>query len=182
MEERYTKNKYIKQIPLFYLCSIGFVLLICQGCGIFSGYSSESIYPDDVKTVCLKMFDNQTFRRGVEYELSDALAKRIEAETPYKIVSSQDYADTVISGQIKYIGEFVLTTERQSGHVLEKEVELRAVVNWKNLKTGELLIENRTINASASYSEYQQQDFKYGSNLAANNLAQNIVELMEKKW
>lgn len=182
MKERYKKNKYIKRILLFYLCSIGFVLLTSQGCGIFSGYSSESIYPDDVKTVCLKMFDNQTFRRGVEYELSDALAKRIEAETPYKIVSSQDYADTVISGQIKSIGEFVLTTERQSGHVLEKEVELRAVVNWKNLKTGELLIENRTISASASYSEYQQQDFKYGSNLAANNLARNIVELMEKKW
>ncbi|MBN2589461.1 MAG: hypothetical protein JXA96_06340 [Sedimentisphaerales bacterium] len=130
----------------------------------------------------MKMFDNQTFRRGVEYELSDALAKRIEAQTPFKIVSSQDYADTVISGQIISIGEFALNIERQTGHVLEKEVGVNSVVNWKNLKTGELLIDNKTIGASATYSDYQQQDFKYGSSLAANNLAQNIVELMEKKW
>ena len=128
------------------------------------------------------MFYNKTFRRGVEYELSDSLAKRIEAQTPYKIVSNQDYADSVISGQIVSIGEYALTTERETGLVLEKEIEVQAVVNWKNLKTAELFIDNRTISSSASYSEYQQQDFKYGSNLAANNLARKIVELMEKKW
>jgi hypothetical protein len=118
----------------------------------------------------------------VEYELSDALAKRIELETPYKIISSPDRADTVISGQIISIGEFALSIERELGRVLEKEVELEAVVNWKNLKTGQLLINNKSIRASASYSEYQQQDFKYASTLAANNLARKIVELMERKW
>ncbi len=172
---------YKKEI-LFSICIYSFLSLTLQGCGPFSGYSNESIYHEDVKTVFVKMFDNQTFRRGVEYELSDALAKRIEAQTPYKIVSNQDNADTVISGQIATIGEFALNFERETGQVLEKEVGISAVVNWKNLKTGELLIDNKTISASATYSDYQQQDFKYGSNLAANNLAQNIVELMEKKW
>jgi hypothetical protein len=128
------------------------------------------------------MFDNRTFRRGVEFELSDALAKRIEAETPYKIVSSTDRADTVISGQLVSINESALSLERQLGGVLEREVELQAVVNWKNLKTGELLITNQQVAASASYSTYQKQDFGYASNLAANNLARKIVELMEKKW
>jgi hypothetical protein len=128
------------------------------------------------------MFDNQTFRRGAEYELSDSLSKRIEVETPYKIVSNRDLADTVISGQIVSIGELALSTERETGRVLEKEVELTALVNWKNLKTGELLIDNRSVSATASYSEYQQQDIKYASSLAANNLARKIVELMEIKW
>lgn len=181
MKEICHKLKNNKQIFL-YIFIYGVLVLILQGCGLFSGYSNESIYNDNIKTVYVKMFDNQTFRRGVEYELTDALAKRIEAETPYKIVSNQDYADTVLSGQIQSIGEFALTIERQTGHVLEKEVGINAIVNWKNLKTGELLIDNKTIGASASYSDYQQQDFNYGSNLAANNLAQHIVELMEKKW
>jgi len=48
--------------------------------------------------------------------------------------------------------------------------------------TGELLIDNQSVSASASYSEYQQQDFTYASALAANNLARKIVELMETKW
>lgn len=146
------------------------------------GYSNESLFPQDVSTVCVQMFDNRTFRRGVEFELSDALAKRIEAETPYKIVSSTDQADTVISGQIVSINESALSLERQLGGVLEREVALQAVVNWKNMKTGELLIANQQVAASASYSTYQKQDFGYASNLAANNLARKIVELMEKKW
>ncbi len=130
----------------------------------------------------MEMFDSRSFRRGVEYELSDALAKRIEAETPYKIISSRDRADTVISGQILSIGESWVSTEREVGRALEKEVEVRAVVNWKNLKTGELLIDNRSVSASASYSEWQNQSFRYASTLAANNLARRIVELMEKEW
>lgn len=160
---------------------VHFVLGLC-GCGEMAGYSNESLFPEDISSVCLEMFDNQTFRRGVEFELSDALAKRIEVETPYKIVSDPDRADTVLSGQIVSTGELALSTDPEIGRVLEKEVEMRAVVNWKNLKTGQLLIDNQTVIASASYSEYQQQDFKYASSLAANNLARKIVELMEKKW
>ncbi|MBA7629574.1 hypothetical protein ES703_37074 [subsurface metagenome] len=156
--------------------------LLSSGCAEMSGYSDEPLFPQDVSSVCLEMFDNQTFRRGVEYELSDALAKRIEVETPYKLVSSLDRADTVIGGQIISMGIFVLSIERETGSVLEQELELQAVVNWKNLKTGQLLIDNQTVNASASYSTYQMQDFKYASTLAANNLAQKIVELMEEKW
>jgi hypothetical protein len=152
------------------------------GCARMAGYSNEPLFPPEVSTVCLKMFDNQSFRRGVEYELSDALAKRIEVETPYKIVSDADLADTEMSGQIVSIGELALSVDRDVGAVLEKEVELQAVVSWKNLKTGQLLIDHRQVGASASYSEYQQQDFKYASALAANNLARKIVELMERNW
>jgi hypothetical protein len=166
---------------LVYLCSGSFCLGLF-GCAAMRGYSNESLFPDDVKSVCLKMFDNQTFRRGVEYELSDALAKRIEAHTPYKIVSDPDRADSVISGQIVSLGERSLSTERETGLVLEKQLELQAVVNWKSLKTGQLLIDNQSVSASASYSSFQMQEFKYVSTLAANNLAQKIVELMESKW
>ncbi len=156
--------------------------LLSSGCAEMSGYSDEPLFPQDVSSVCLEMFDNQTFRRGVEYELSDALAKRIEVDTPYKLVSSLDRADTVIDGQIISMEIFELSTEREIGRVLEQELELRAMVNWKNLKTGQLLLDNQLVSASASYSTYQMQDFKYASTLAANNLAQKIVELMEEKW
>jgi hypothetical protein len=118
----------------------------------------------------------------VEYNLTDALAKRIEAATPYKIISNREQADTVMSGQITSVGELVLSYERQTGRSLERQVELLAVVSWKNLKTGELLIDNQPVSASASYSEWQNQGFDYASTLAANNLAKKIVELMEKKW
>jgi hypothetical protein len=153
-----------------------------SGCEGMFGYSNESLFPENVNSVCLKMFDNQSFRRGVEYDLSNALSKRIEVDTPYKIISNVDRADTVLSGQIVSISEIALSADREIGSVLEKEVELRAIVDWKNLKTGQLLIDHQEVLASASYSPYQMQDFKYASSVAANNLAQKIVELMERRW
>jgi hypothetical protein len=157
------------------------VVFVC-GCGEPGAYSNESLYTDEVGSVYVEMFESRSFRRGVEYDLTNAVAKRIEAETPYKVISSRDRADSVLSGQIMRVGEMVLTTERQLGRGLEKEVEVQAVVSWKNLKTGELLIDNKAVSASASYSEWQNQGFDYGSALAANKLAQRIVELMEAEW
>ena len=159
--------------------TVAAVCFCLAGCG---GYSNESLYPDEVGTVYVEMFENESFNRGAEYELTDALAKRIEAQTPYKIVSNRDRADTVLSGRIVSVGQSVLTVERQTGRALEKDVELRAVVSWKNLKTGKLLIDNKTVDAMASYSEWQNQGTTYASSLAANKLARKIVELMEKEW
>ncbi|MGD1041571.1 MAG: LPS assembly lipoprotein LptE [Sedimentisphaerales bacterium] len=172
------KSTSYKSTGFLLLCAFG-LMFLSAGC---AGYSNTSLYPKDVATVYVEMFDNQSFRRGIEFELTDALAKRIEAQTPYKIVTNRDKADTVISGQIVQAKESVLTTERQIGRALEKNIELRAVVSWKNLRTGEFLIDNKTVSASASYSEWQSQSFAYGSTLAANSLAERIVELMRSGW
>ena len=172
-----TKNRWIAL-----LAGAALALVALSGCTGPSGYSNETLFPEDVTSVRLEMFDNRSFRRGVEYELSDALAKRIEALTPYKIVSSKDRSDSVISGQLLSISESALTIERDTALPLEKEVVLTAVVNWKNLNTGRLMINNKTITAAASYSEFQNQDFTYASALAANKLAKKIVESMENNW
>ncbi len=179
-KEFYGTIRKVIFVSLFSLI-VAVCLTLC-GCAGTGGYSNESLFPEDISSVYVEMFDNQSFRRGVEYDLTDALAKRIESQTPYKIISSRSRADTVISGQITSVGESVLISERETGRALEKEVQLQATVNWKNLKTGELLIDNKSIGASASYSEWQNQGFDYAATLAANNLAQRIVELMEKQW
>ncbi len=152
------------------------------GCEDGGGYSTEPLFGDEISTVYVKMFDNKGFERGVEYELTDALAKRIEAETPYKVVSSIDRADSVISGYIGRAGRGVLSAERETGRPLEKEIVLTATVDWKNLKTGQFLLEGKQVAASATWSEWQNQGIAYGSALAANKLAERIVELMETPW
>jgi hypothetical protein len=164
------------------LISAAATVLCVGGCAGSSGYSNASLFPDDVESVYVEMFDNRSFRRGTEFTFSNALAKRIEAETPYTIISDRDRADSVISGQLVTVGESILTLERELGRAMEKEVLLTAVVNWKSLKTGRLMINNRTVTAAASYSEFQGQDFTYGSAVAANKLARNVVQLMENQW
>ena len=155
------------------------MITLLAGC---SGYSSRSLFPEGVRTVCIEMFDNTTFRRDLEYELTDALAKRIESETPYKIIHDKNRADTVINGRIISIGESVLTYERATGRPLEKQADVVAVFSWKNLRTGEFITENKKVSAVATFSQFQEQGFDYASKVAANRLAERIVEQMQTAW
>ncbi len=175
------------RLPSSVVCPLSSVVCLLSsallgGCGASTGYSNDSLFPSGIGSVYLQMFDNRSFRRGIEFTLSDALAKRVEADTPYKIVSSRDRADSVMSGQIVTAGESILTIERDIGRALEKEVVLTAVVNWKNMKDGQLMINSRTVTATATYSDFQGQDFTYASSVAANKLARSIVELMKNQW
>ena len=177
-----TKNYQKARKTAFVSLSLCIYLFFAGGCNFMAGYSNQSLFVEGIDSVCLDMFDNQSFYRGTEYELSDALGKRIEASTPYKIIENKSRADSVVSGHLRSVGKGVLITERETGRALEKEVILTAVVSWKNLRTGEFLLENEEVSATASYSEWQNQGFNYGSALAANRLADKIVELMEKRW
>ena len=137
-------------VLLWTMSSLVFCAAI-SGCSL-KGYSNNWIYPKGVTTVYVEMFDTGSFRRGYEYILTDAICKRIEAQTPYKIVSDMDRADTVLSGQMLGISKSTLATDRFSSRPLESEANTVVTVNWKNLRTGELLINNERTHAFASFS------------------------------
>lgn len=153
-------------------------VMITSGC---SGYRNSWLHPDEVQTVYVEMFDTTSFRRGHEYVLTDAICKRIEAQTPYKIVSDRNIADSVLSGKME-ITSGVLATERYSGKALENESMVKVTVSWKNLKTGKLLVDQQEVYASASYSTFLGQNFEYAADRAVNEAAVKVVEAMEIPW
>lgn len=159
---------------------------LLTGCGQdgAGGYSNSWLYPEDVSTVYVEMFDSTSFRRGYEFVLTDAVCKRVETDTPYKIVSDRNLADTVLSGVMSGVGQSVLTRERYTGRSLEREVYTRVRVSWKNLKTGELLINNEEVIGYAGYSNYvtPAESFEYAADLAVNRAAEKVVELMQSPW
>ena len=171
------KQPFKKVIFVLLLSSI--VLSFVGGCG---GYSNSWPYREDVRSVYVEMFDTRSFRRGHEYIFTDALCKRIEAQTPYKIVTDRNIADTVLSGSLSSIGQDILAMERQSGKPLENEAIVSITVNWKDLSNGDIIIDNEVVNTSMSYSTFLGQDFDYAANVAVNKAAQRVVELMQKEF
>jgi len=149
------------------------------GCG--KGYQNGWPYPQQIQTVYVEMFDTNSFRRGHEYVLTDAICKRLEAQTPYKIVSDRNVADSILSGEMN-IGTSVLATDYYSGRPIEKETLVSVSVTWKNLKTGELLISGEKVYASGTYSSPLGQTFEYAIGQAVNKAAVRVVELMENPW
>ena len=157
------------------VAAFGFMLAGCQG------YQNDWPYPTQIQTVYVEMFDTTGFRRGHEYTLTDAICKRIEANTPYKIVSDRNVADSVLSGRMN-IGRSVLATDYYSARPIEQETMVRVSVTWKDLKTGNLLLEGKEVQAAASYSSSMGQTFEYSADRAVNEAAVRVVELMENPW
>jgi hypothetical protein len=163
-----------KQVALWMIGSIA-VLVGCQG------YSNSWLHRQDVNTVYVEMFDNGSFRRGFEYTLTDAICKRIESQTPYKIVTDRNVADTILSGSVT-VGVGVLASDRWTGKPLEQETTAAVIVTWKNLKTGQILVDNQVVYGAASYASSMGQTEAYSIDVAVNKAAQKTVELMEKSW
>ena len=75
--------------------------LILSGCASDPtvGYSSQSLYAPQFRTVAVPMFENNTTARQMEMMLTDALVKKIQSRTPYRVVDEMN-ADTLLTGTI----------------------------------------------------------------------------------
>ncbi|MFQ5591049.1 MAG: LPS assembly lipoprotein LptE, partial [Phycisphaerae bacterium] len=62
-------------------------------------YSTQRPYRTDVKTIHVEMFHSKEFRRELEFQLTEALVKRIEMDTPYRVAARQQ-ADALLSGEV----------------------------------------------------------------------------------
>lgn len=154
------------------------LLLIASAFSLSScGYSTKSLYTRAYKTVSVPIFKNKTFRREWEFRLTEAIDKNIESRTPYKL-TSQDKADTILTGEIVEIYEDVLTRRFRTN--LPRENQLTVAVNftWKD-RNGRLLVERREFNRASTEIPQIGERVEDAEQLAIERLAAAIVEQMQ---
>lgn len=172
-----------KNTLLFLMIAAPFIMLIgCQQVDSTKGYNQQSLYRADIDTVFVKMFESKSFRREIEFELTRATCQQLELHSPYKIVSDQSKADTILYGNIKKITERVLTRQRDLDRPVENEVVMLVSVTWKDLRSGELLLDNYPIKVQGDYSTLLGGGRDNASREALNNAAVRLVEAMERPW
>ena len=76
------------------------------------GYTTRPLYDLGIRTVRVPIFKNFTFRRGLEFQLTEAVIREIESKTPYKVVQEADCADTELIGTIVGRSKAVIITIR----------------------------------------------------------------------
>jgi hypothetical protein len=178
------KNAKVLSMAAFMLA-----VMIVGGCG---DYSQGWPYPEKVNSVYVEMFNSKSLRRGAEYTLTDAVCKQLEVQTPYKIVSDRNRADSILYGEIVALGDAVLSSEAETGLPIEKETRVVVVFSWKDLNTGKMYVNEKTVRASAGYIKEDDpstqvsyninQSYEYGTDVAVNKAAQKIVESMRLEW
>jgi hypothetical protein len=148
-----------------------------------AGYSMQSTFPENVRSVAVPIFENPTLHRNVEYDITDALIKEIEARTPYKVTSTAE-ADTVLLGRIRSVELNQLSKSRLTG--LSEEVILTVTIDfeWTDLRSDAVLVERERYAGTALFvpSTPTGEAKELGEMGAAQALARSIVGEMRSSW
>lgn len=161
------------------------VMLAIPGCATdpTEGYASMTVFRDDVRTVAVPIFENHTFVRNVEFDLTDALIKEIESRTPYKVVD-RARADTILIGHVRQVELDQLSKSRLTG--LSEEVILSVTIDfrWQHQQSGKLLLERQEYAGQGLFvpSRPTGEPIELGRFAAVQQLARDIVNEMQSPW
>ena len=162
------------------LAAVVWMGLMTTGCGYSVGHGG--MFRSDIKTVHVTIFQNKDFRRGLEFQLTEALVKAVELHTPYKTTSNKARADSILNGEIIEVRQGTLGLDFRTHLPRETQATVVASFRWKNLRTGEVLVERPFITQSVDYIRPLGEGFYQASEEAMNDLAERIVEKIEKPW
>ncbi len=168
----------------FVLAVACLTMMVASGCGYVVGGS----FAPHIRTVHVPTFTSDSFRRGVELQLTEAVHKQLQQRTPYRLTSSQG-ADTRLTGHIVEIRKSVLG-ETMYDDPRELELSLAVEVRWEDLRSGQILAQQRMPLGASTAQLLAQADFapEVGHSLATalqdavDQLAGQIVDLMEAPW
>jgi hypothetical protein len=146
-----------------------------------SSYKWSSLYREDINTVAVPIFANKDFRRGLEFNLSSAVVKQMEAHTPYHVAPSER-ADTILEGEIVSIDLTTLSRDVRT-NVPQQQLYLMTVnFRWKDLRSGRILLERRNFQQTAPFAGVLGEGEFIGAQAAVGKLALAIVEEMQADW
>jgi hypothetical protein len=144
------------------------------------GYTSRSLIDQNVQSVYVPIFDNDTFRRDLEYDLTKAIKEEILFKTQLKIVDEK-HADTILTGTLRDVQENVLI-ENPDAVTVESRVNVFVQFSWLDQRTGRILIDKQNVAAAAEFIATRNEDIRTGEIEAFVNAARKIINLMERKW
>lgn len=112
-------------------------LVGCTSDGHFTifGYSTQPNYDCTIRTVYVPIFQNVTLQRGIEFDLTRAVIREIEAKTTFKVTDCRANADTELIGKIVSVRKGVITMN-QLGGVRDAEAGMGVELVWRDLRPG----------------------------------------------
>jgi len=174
---------------LWVLCAITLTISIVSVAGCSddynTGYTMQPPFRDDIKTVAVPIWSRGqgVYRRDLEMALTEAIAKRIEGYTPYKVTVGAR-ADTLLEGTIEEVIQTPLSLNPDTGRPREQTITMLVSFRWTDLRShagGATIVERKNFRASATYlpSSPLNQTFFSGKEDLFNRLADLIVQQME---
>ena len=152
-------------------------LCFLSGCG----YSTVRPFPTDIQTVHVEMFHSREFRRELEFRLTEAIVKRIQMDTPYRVVAKPS-ADAVMTGEILSVKNRTFGDEFHTDRPREIGSTVTVRYRLQDLRNGEFLVDMPKVVYQTSYIPPVGESFTQGAIRGIDGLAERLVEGLESKW
>ncbi|GAB6166751.1 hypothetical protein JCM19992_27510 [Thermostilla marina] len=162
--------------------------IVAVGC---AGYhvGTATLFRDDIQTVYVPVFQSMSFRRGLGEQLTEAVQKAIETQTPYKVVGNPAQADSILSGRIVGESKRVLA-ENPYDDPRESLINLVVEVRWTDTRgqpLGDTIAvplppELETVAAESAFVPEVGQSTATAQLTAIERVADQIVGMMELPW
>lgn len=150
---------------------------LTAGCG----YSSEGLYRGGINTVYVEMFQSKEFRRGIEFQLTEALQKEIARRTPYRN-APREKADTILTGEILEWREATLGRDFVAALPRETASSLMIRYRWQDMRTGKLLVDQPRLVTTVEYVRPAGETVYNAREDAAVRMARKVVDSMMTPW
>lgn len=146
------------------------------------GYSFASTIPGSGQTISVDIFDNYTFSKGVEVELTEAIIKELQRKTPLRVTRGQ--ADTSLSGVVRAVDMKQIARDSTTGLVDQIAVKITVDFEWKDNRTGTVLVGRRSFSAVETFVSGQgtNEPVELGRRGASQRLASDLVGELRSAW
>jgi hypothetical protein len=156
----------------------GFTILaavLLSGCG----YTTDTVWRKDIKTVAVPVFRTRSLRRGHEFELTKAVTEEIMRRSGYTLANNRD-ADTILLGEINRLRTPVLVEDSQD-RIYEYSVNVEMRLVWRDQRTGDVLYEG-LVSESGDAVLSRGESLETARDEAFRELARVIVDKLLVNW
>lgn len=153
-------------------------LALTTGCG----YSSGQLYRNGIETIHVEMFNTQEFRRDIEFQLTEAVKKRIGMNTPYRITSKAK-ADTILKGEVLEVRQAAFAPDFATRQPRDTQMTLAIRMQWQDLRDGRMLRDQPILLQAVDYLPPAGESEPFALQQAVDRMAWRIVtKLFDPDW
>ena len=182
-----TRRQFARDVARFGLATLlatGLPATLLTGCGYTVGNAFEA----QVRTVAVPVFKSESFRRGLEFQLTEAVQREIQNRTPFRI-APEATADTRLVGRIVRADKKPLSYSRFNDP-RELELNLAVEVRWEDLRSGQVLAyqaipiapDTIALTSTGTFAPEVGQSRATAERKAVDTMARSVVDLMETPW
>lgn len=161
------------------------LLVAAPGCAAPSGggYRFDTTFDESIRTVAVPIFRNETTSRGLEVQLTESVMKQLQQRTPWRLVPA-DRADTTLVAVITDTDLSVLSDDPQTGLVQEQAVRITIRFEWRDNRSGDILVARDNYSAAAVFSPARNvgDRIEMGQRNAIEELAHDLVSELRSGW